>query len=245
MRVCEKTVKWMGNRDEKQAEGGAIFVIEDEPSILDSLHYALRSEGFHVLSASTLAAARERLVKETPRAIILDIGLPDGSGLDFLRELRSERHIPVILLTARGGEVDKILGLELGADDYVVKPFSPREVVARIRAVLRRIETHPLPVGGNAPHFVIDSERHCIRFKGRELSLSRYEFRILATLIRRPGWVFSREKLMDLCWEEPEASMERTVDAHVKTLRAKLKAIEPQEEMIRTHRGVGYSLREE
>lgn len=234
----------MGNRDEKRTGKVTIVVIEDEPSILDSLDYALRSEGFEVLVASTLAKARERL-SSSPAAIILDIGLPDGSGLDFLREIRAESNTPVILLTARGSEVDRILGLELGADDYVVKPFSPREVVARIRAILRRVNTHPVSSSTPAPDFKIDQERHLICFKEQELSLSRYEFRILATLIRRPGWVFSRDKLMELCWEEPEASMDRTVDAHVKTLRAKLKAIEPEEEIIRTHRGVGYSLRED
>jgi two-component system catabolic regulation response regulator CreB len=152
--------------------------------------------------------------------------------------------VPVIFLTARKEEIDRIVGLELGADDYVTKPFSPRELTARIRAILRRI-----PSSNSAPKkastmFQIDHSRKEICYQGHSLELSRYEFRILEVLIQHPGQVFSRAQLMDAAWEEPDASYERTVDTHIKTLRAKLRDIDPDTDCLQTRRGWGYCLKD-
>lgn len=173
---------------------------------------------------------------------IFDIGLPDGSGLEFLKALRTESALPVLMLTARTDEIDRILGLEYGADDYVGKPFSPREVVSRVKAILRRTERDEQKSAPPIQTFHVDEKKHVIYFHGKELSLSRYEYRILEALIKRPGWVLSREKLMNICWESPEASMERTVDTHIKTIRSKLREIDAAADPIKTQRGIGYSL---
>ncbi len=223
-------------------QGVNVLVIEDEPSIADTLRYALTSEGFSVEVCSTIRAGRDALASREIGFVILDVGLPDGNGFDLLRELRASSRVPVLMLTARADEVDRIVGLEIGADDYVVKPFSPREVVARVRAILRRLEDPPEPAGAAHPDFEIDENRFRITFRGSDLSLSRYEFRLLQTLIGRPGWVFSRDKLMELCWDAPESSMDRTIDTHIKTIRGKLRDLAPDEEIVITHRGIGYSL---
>jgi two-component system catabolic regulation response regulator CreB len=162
--------------------------------------------------------------------------------------LRERIDVPVVFLTARGDEIDRVVGLELGADDYVPKPFSPRELVARVRSVLRRStrSAAPAPTGATAPTvFEVDDGRRQIRFYGRPLDLSRYEFGLLRALVRRPGHVYTREALLELVWDDSSDSLDRTVDAHVKTVRAKLKAVAPTLEPIRTHRGVGYALAED
>lgn len=225
-------------------QGLNVVVIEDEPSIADTLRYALTSEGFSVEVCSTVRAGRAALANREIGFVILDVGLPDGSGFDLLRELRAASSIPVLMLTARADEVDRIVGLEIGADDYVVKPFSPREVVARVRAILRRVEERSEAKRAAHPEFEVDEHRVRISFRGQDLALSRYEFRLLQTLVGRPGWVFSRDKLMELCWDAPEASMDRTVDTHIKTIRSKLRELAPDEEIVITHRGIGYSLAE-
>src|SRR5690606_18951286 len=176
---------------------------------------------------------------------ILDVGLPDIGGFALCRELRRDRDLPVIFLTARDAEADRVLGLELGADDYVVKPFSPRELVARVRALLRRVHAaaerpaSPLSTTGAFEH---DAEGHRVRFHGHALDLTRYEYGLLAALLARPGAVLSRTQLMDRVWGDALESGDRTVDTHVKTLRAKLRALAPDEDPVRTHRGLGYSL---
>ena len=223
-----------------------ILVVEDEPGIADNITYALRTEGYEVTWCATGREARAVLAKEPTALIVLDIGLPDGSGFDLCKEIRKTSAVPIIFLTARSSEVDRVVGLEIGGDDYVVKPFSPRELAARVKAVLRRA-----PAGTDAQAsrvvsspFTIDRQRLVITYFGKPLDLSRYEFKILDILVGKPGWVFSREKLMELVWEEPEASMDRTVDTHIKTIRSKLKAVKPRLDPIQTHRGLGYSLRE-
>ena len=176
--------------------------------------------------------------------IILDIGLPDISGFELCKQIRSQSTVPIIFLTARIEEIDRVVGLEIGGDDYVVKPFSPRELTARVKAVLRRT------VQGNhteqAPTTVwnVDGIRRQITYFGNALDLSRTEYELLYAFIRSPGRVFTRDQLMDAVWDEPEASMDRTVDAHIKNLRAKLKAVNPDLDPIVTHRGIGYALRE-
>lgn len=223
-----------------------ILVIEDEPAIADTLVYALRTEGFTPEWCATGRAGLEAFAREVAALVILDVGLPDMSGFDLCRELRTRETVPVLFLTARSGEIDRVVGLELGGDDYVTKPFSPREVTARVRAILRRTQaggtkTMAVPCGG----LKVDAECKMATWDGVAVELTRYEFRLLAVLAGRPGRVWSRDELMARVWEDPGASLDRTVDAHIKTLRAKLRAVaEAASEAIVTHRGEGYSLRE-
>ncbi|MCE9598314.1 MAG: two-component system response regulator CreB [Spirochaetia bacterium] len=218
-----------------------VLIVEDEPAIAEALVFALRTEGFQTNHVTTATEAGSLLGTDFD-LMILDVGLPDRNGFDFLREVRAHSKIPVLMLTARSEEVDRIVGLELGADDYVVKPFSPREVSARARAILRRTSQGQTD---KQKAFEVDEERTTIKFFGQALALSRYEYRILLLLIKRPGWVFSREKIMDLVWEEPEESFDRAVDTHVKNLRSKLKEIRPDLDPVQTRRGLGYSLKED
>jgi two-component system, OmpR family, catabolic regulation response regulator CreB len=221
-----------------------VLIIEDEPGIVDTLVYSLSTEGFEPLTAATgrdgLALIRGRGID----LVVLDIGLPDASGFDVLREIRTFSPVPVLFLTARSGEIDRVLGLELGADDYVVKPFSPREIVSRVKAILRRSGAAS---GSIVPPgvFSVDEQKRIITYCGEKLQLPRYEFDILRLFISRPGWVFSREQIMDLVWTEPDESFERTVDAHIKSIRGKLRSVRADLDPIMTHRGVGYSLRED
>ena len=222
-----------------------ILLAEDESAIAATVLYALRGEGYaaeHVLLGGEVVS---RLRRGGVDLVLLDVGLPDRSGFDVCRELRCSKDawvsaVPVIFLTARNDEVDRVLGLELGADDYVGKPFSPRELVARVRARLRRHANE-----GQAQargRFEIDTDGHRIRYAGQALDLTRYEYALLAELLRRPGAILSRAQLLDRVWEAALESGERTVDTHVKTLRAKLRAVVPDHDPIRTHRGVGYSI---
>ena len=220
-----------------------ILIIEDEPAIADTIQYALETEGFDTRILSEGAPALSILSEDRFDLIILDIGLPDMSGLELCKIIRKSHMLPIIFLTARADEIDRVVGLEIGADDYVVKPFSPRELSARVKAILRRTNHfHPSPSG--LPAFQVDPIRHRILYLGQVLDLSKYEFNLLDALIRRPGQVFSRDQLMDLAWEDPAASMDRTIDAHIKNIRAKLRGIDPGADPILTHRGLGYSLKE-
>jgi two-component system catabolic regulation response regulator CreB len=224
-----------------------ILIVEDEPSISETIAYALESDGFEVATAGTGAAGFEEIRRKPVDLVVLDVGLPDVNGFDWCRTFRQTSEIPVLFLTARSSEVDRVVGLEIGGDDYVAKPFSPRELTARVRAILRRAApaAEPLPLPQEAASgFEVDAERYQIRYKGKPLSLSRYEYRILGFLIEHPGRVYTRAQLMDHAWEEPEASMERTVDSHIKSIRSKLREIHPESDPIVTHRGIGYSLAE-
>jgi len=217
-----------------------ILIVEDEPAIADTLRYALSTEGFepehYLLGREALLALQHKSFA----LALLDIGLPDMNGIELLREMRKFSSLPVIFLTARNTELDRILGLELGADDYVTKPFSPREVVARVRSVLRRIS--PAPVAVQTLSFHLDIQGQHIHYHGTLLTLTRYEFLLLKTLLEEPLRIFSRVQLMQKIWAAPDHSMERTVDTHIKTLRAKLAAIHPGKQPIHTHRNQGYSL---
>jgi len=179
---------------------------------------------------------------------VLDVGLPDMNGFDVCKKLRALSTVPIIFVTARKDEIDRVVGLEIGADDYVVKPFSPRELTARVKAVLRRV-AHAAPVPATtsaaavpAEPFIVDEERLEIRYHDALLPLSRYEYRILKVLLERPGKIFSRDALMERVWDDPGSALDRTVDAHIKTLRAKLHAVRSDADPIRTYRGVGYTL---
>lgn len=231
-----------------------ILVIEDEASIAETIVYALQTEGFAPLWKTTGGEAVAELAAQPVALVILDVGLPDSSGFEVCREIRRRWATPIVFLTARNTEIDRVVGLELGADDYVVKPFSPRELTARVRAILRRssgelaagtIEAGETKAAGTQPGWVHDEARCRFVFRGRPLELTRNEYRLLAVLVKSPGRVFSREQLMTAAWEDPGAAMDRTVDAHVKTLRAKLRAAGAGEggEPIVTHRGFGYSFK--
>ena len=216
-----------------------ILLAEDETAIAETVLYALRAEGFtaeHVLLGGSVLP---RLKQGGVDLVILDVGLPDRSGFEVCRELRTTSAVPVVFLTARNDEIDRVLGLELGADDYMAKPFSPRELVARVRARLRRHEGGETQRRGR---FEVDAVAHRIRYAGHWLDMTRYEHALLHELLRRPGAILSRAQLLDRAWEDALESGERTVDTHVKTLRAKLRALDPARDPIRTHRGLGYSI---
>jgi two-component system catabolic regulation response regulator CreB len=231
------------SKEDKFAVKPKILIVDDEPAIADNIQYALETEGFATVCLSTGQSVIPFLSGNSVDLIVLDIGLPDVSGLELCKEIRKNHSIPIIFLTARTCEVDRVVGLEIGADDYVTKPFSLRELSARVKAVLRRTRSP-----GNSslcrPAFQVNDSKRQIAYQGKVLDLSRYEFEILKTFIHRPGHVYSREQLMDLVWEQPEASLDRTVDAHIKNIRAKLKVIDPDDDPIVTHRGSGYSLKE-
>jgi len=228
-----------------------ILIVEDEPGIADTLQYALRTDGFEPAWCATGAEALERIGAAAPALVILDVGLPDASGFEIFKRIRETSEVPVVFLTARSDEIDRVVGLELGADDYIAKPFSPRELVARVRSVLRRsarsATAAPTASSASAPAgpIAVDEGRMQVRYYGRALELSRYEYGLLRTLASRPGHVFTREALLDRVWGDDSDSMDRTVDAHVKTLRAKMKAIAPLLDPIRTLRGSGYALAED
>ena len=171
--------------------------------------------------------------------VILDVGLPDGSGFELCKEIRQFSEVPVIFLTARNEEVDRIVGLEIGADDYVVKPFSPRELVARVKAILKRMGQSS--DGQSDPDLALDRTKARFLLKGKPLELTRYEYLILEMLSEHPERVFSREQILHRVWNEPDASLERVVDTHIKGLRAKLRILDPDCDPITTRRGFGYS----
>ncbi|MBC5782499.1 two-component system response regulator CreB [Ramlibacter sp. USB13] len=225
-----------------------ILVVEDESPIADTLLYALTHEGFQPEWCASAAAALAAFQRERPALAILDVGLPDRNGFELFRELQSlpgGADVPMLFLTARSDEIDRVVGLELGADDYVAKPFSPRELAARVRAILRRSARGAAPQQIAPAPVEVDLERHRVRYYGVLLDLSRYEFGLLRELASRPGRVFSREELLSRVWDADSDSFDRTVDAHVKTLRAKLKAVAPDVEAIRTLRGTGYAWSED
>lgn len=225
-----------------------VLLVEDEPAIADTLVYALETECFEVVHALTGADALAAARREAFDFAILDIGLPDMTGLDVCRRLREISSIPILFLTARDGEVDRILGLELGGDDYVTKPFSPREIVARVRAILRRSQTQP-PVMQSPPdsenpkilhHDTSAMRIHC---HGETLDLTAHEYKLLLVLLEKPGRVFTRDQLLEHAWQDPGAVTDRTIDAHVKSIRAKLRAVRVgAEDLIQTRRGLGYLL---
>ena len=217
-----------------------VLLIEDEEKIAETVVFAFEQEAFKVRWANQGQLGSSAFKAGSFDLVILDLGLPDISGFEIIKEIRVNDRIPIITLTARAEEIDKVLGLELGSDDYVTKPFSPRELVARAKALLRRTSSET-KTRAQQNGFSIDEKKHRISCNGRALNLSKYEYEILQLLMKRPGWVFSREKIMNIIWEEPEESFERTVDAHIKSIRAKIKEISADSNVIVTHRGVGYS----
>ena len=221
-----------------------VLLVEDEPAIADAVLYALESEGVACVWASTGEAALRHVRDSAPKMVLLDIGLPDINGLDLFRQIRAISNASIVFLTSRSAEIDQVLGLELGADDYITKPFSPRVLSARVRLQLRRDTTSHF-----APHFTepsttlfqADEDKRRITLRGQLLDLSRYEYGLLLLLMQNPSRTYSREQLMQLVWASPDESFDRTVDTHIKVLRQKIRAVDASLNPIKTHRGVGYS----
>lgn len=225
-----------------------ILLVEDEASIADTLVYALETEHFKLTHVVTGAEALASLSQNYDLAI-LDVGLPDMSGFELCAKMRKTSALPVLFLTARDSEIDRILGLELGADDYVTKPFSPREVVARVRAILRRTQRSDAPEKTGAKkqsHGPLehDPQTMSICCHGKAMHLTAHEYKLLAALMERPGRIYTREQLLEKAWEDPGSAMDRTVDAHIKSLRAKIRKCSPDaSDPIETRRGLGYTLK--
>ena len=224
-----------------------LLLLEDDPAIARTVAYALEREGFGVAHVLLVREAAALLAQPRhPYALaILDVGLPDGSGLDLCRDLRQgdNRALPIVMLTARGEELDRVLGLELGADDYITKPFSPRELCARVRSLLRRAALSPLPSAATPAHgFDCDEAAQRVSYAGTPLPLTRRELGLLSALLRTPGRIWTRDALLDAVWGQDADSTDRTVDTHIKTLRAKLREACGEVELIVTHRGLGYAI---
>lgn len=217
-----------------------VLIVEDDSAIAAVLEYAFRRDGNEV----TITARGREAVRLASSAdiIILDIGLPDIDGFDVCRLVRQQSDVPILFLTSRAEEIERVVGLEIGGDDYVVKPFSPREVIARTKAIMRRkMITPKSATGGLLCYGQLELDADCFRVRhaGREVTLTAQEFRLLATLVRHPGRVFSRQQLLDLAWGDGGVVGDRTIDVHIKTLRQKI----PGCNLIQTIRGVGYRVK--
>ena len=216
--------------------GICIFIVEDEPSIAQTVQFTLEAEGFATEHFTTGAGCLAALEGASASLVLLDVGLADGSGFEFFRRIRQLTEAPVIFMTARGDEIDRVVGLEMGADDYIVKPFSLRELVARVRAVLRRVDAatataagkpESLAATGATEVFRIDTIRRQIYYHAQPLDLTLHEYRLLETLLSHPERVFTRGELLERGWDAPDHRLERTIDSHIKSLRNKLREIDP------------------
>ena len=223
----------------------SILIVDDEPALREALTYSLSREGYAVTSAATSAEALSKLDRQMPNFIVLDLGLPDADGIDLCRTVRSRSSVPILMLTARQSEVDKIVGLEMGGDDYMTKPFSMRELLARIKAILRRSsqdidakQTDTIEFGET----VIDRLAHRVTHKGEEITLTPLEFEMLSFLAENRGIVFSRETLLDRVWKYTYPEGSRTVDVHIRWLRQKIEDDPARPKILLTVRGVGYKL---
>jgi DNA-binding response OmpR family regulator len=222
-----------------------IAVVDDEPDILELIGLHLARAGFTVKPFAAARPLLQYLEKHLPELLVLDLMLPDGDGLEICKSLKREPRssaLPILILTAKGEKPDIVLGLEFGADDYLVKPFSPPELVARVKAILRR-SSRPGPESANLVRvgdmLAIDQGRHSALVNGQAVTLTSTEFSILLILSRNPGWVFSREKILDALWGDEKAVIDRTIDVHIKHLREKLG---PAGTLIKNIRGVGYKI---
>jgi two-component system catabolic regulation response regulator CreB len=240
-----------------------ILLVEDDPAIAEPLIYALEREGWKVNWVTLAAQALEILAATPQNFIILDVGLPDMDGFDLCRAIRKQWTTPLLFLTARSEEIERIIGLEIGADDYCAKPFSPREIISRIKVIWRRVNTQETPSiltshtyesvaivpekQQETAHIIAWGEWQLnlltfhVTYHDQTLNLTRYELRLLEVLLKQPERVWSRGQLMQAAWEHPDHSLERTIDSHIKTLRQKLRMVHPIDP-IQTHRGLGYSL---
>ncbi len=222
-----------------------ILLVDDEQHIIDLARMYLEQDGYRVVSAADGATALRRILEDPPALVVLDLMLPELDGWEVCRRVRARSDVPIIMLTARTDDVDKIVGLELGADDYLTKPFNPRELVARVRAILRRLERRPSDRADEAGRAIvignlrIDPDKRLATVDGRPVDLRLKEFDLLLTLVENRGTVFSREKLLDVVWGYDFAGETRTVDVHIAHLRHKLAGMQPT---IETVWGVGYKL---
>jgi DNA-binding response OmpR family regulator len=228
--------------------GGRILVVDDEPHIVELVRYNLAQEGFEVSTAYDGRDAIEKATKDTPDLVILDLMLPYVDGLEVCRHIRRESSVPILILTAKHGEQERVVGLELGADDYVTKPFSPRELVARVRAILRRTAREkerpsatPVGIGG----LVLDPTTHEVRLHGRAIDLTTKEFDLLQLLLSHPNRVFTRDFLLEHIWGYDYFGSTRTVDMHISRLREKIEDDPNTPTYIMTVRGVGYKLKKD
>ena len=218
-----------------------VLIVDDEPKIVQLARDYLERAGFAVASASDGREALASFRATVPDLIVLDLGLPLVDGLDVARTVRKSSNVPIVMLTGRGDESDRVAGLELGADDYVTKPFSPKELVARVRAVLRRAEVAAAPTDiVRAGDVTLDIPRMSVRVKTKEIELTPTEFQLLATLVRAPGRVFTRSQLLDAVHGVASESYERAIDAHVKNIRRKLEREPREPRYLLTVHGVGY-----
>ncbi len=223
----------------------SILIVDDEPALREALTYSLSREGYTVSSAATSAEALARMDRQMPNFIVLDLGLPDADGLELCRRVRSRSSVPILMLTARQSEVDKIVGLEMGGDDYMTKPFSMRELLARIKAILRRSSQNGDTKQTDTIEFgetVIDRLAHRVTHKGEEITLTPLEFEMLSFLAENRGIVFSRETLLDRVWKYSYPEGSRTVDVHMRWLRQKIEDDPARPKILLTVRGVGYKL---
>lgn len=226
-----------------------ILIAEDDKTLVDVLRYNFTKEGYNVVTASDGSRALEAARRDKPDLIILDIMLPELDGFEVCRILRSEMAVPILMLTAKDEEIDKVVGLEIGADDYMTKPFSMRELLARIRAMLRRTEmTEPKPISNETPILIndltIDIARRKVSIGSRLVNVTPKEFELLAFLAKNKGLVFSREQLLDKVWGYDYAGNTRTVDVHIRWLREKIEPNPAKPEHLITVRGIGYKLEE-
>jgi two-component system response regulator RegX3 len=223
-----------------------IVLVDDDANLRHTLGYALRQEGFEVLVAEDGERGLEAFRQSRPDLVLLDVMLPKLDGFEVCRRIRRESDVPILMLTARDTELDKVVGLELGADDYLAKPFSTRELVARVRALLRRTRPSSAPLGERLESggLLLDAGRHRVALAGQEIALKPKEFELLAFFMAHPGQVFGREQLLASVWGYDFAGDSRTVDTHVKTLREKLGDDAERPQWIDTVRGVGYRFRE-
>jgi two-component system, OmpR family, response regulator BaeR len=220
---------------------GKILVVEDEPKLAALLVDYLRVSAFETLALAEGTSVVPWVRKEPVDLILLDIMLPGRDGLEICREIRTFSQVPIIMITARVEEIDRVLGLELGADDYICKPFSPREVVARVKAVLRRARGGPATL---EPELVLEETTFQAKLRGRDLELTAVEFKLLKLLVENPGRIYGREQIMTRIYPDDRFVNDRTVDSHIKKLRKKIQAIEPRAEFIQSVYGVGYKFEE-
>ena len=224
-----------------------VLIVEDDPRIAVVLEYALKAEGYELQKAQRGGEAIEMAKQFSPALIVLDVGLPDIDGFEVCRRIRKFSDLPILFLTSRSDEIDRVVGLEIGGDDYVVKPFSPRELLARIKAIRRRHDRPPAaPVESETGRelcygpITIDPEKFRVRLSGREIILTAQEFKLLELLVRHPGRVFTREQVLNRAWGDGGLVADRTIDVHVKSLRKKF----GKHDFIETVRGIGYRARE-
>lgn len=220
-----------------------LLVVEDEKSIADTILFALQQEGFECDWVTLGSEALEKQSQQLYDFWILDVGLPDINGFEVCKQLRKFSDIPIIFLTARDNEIDRIVGLEIGADDYIAKPFSPRELVARVKVILKRIQpvNEPIVAANYHEGFSLDDHGCSIMYGAVRLNFTRHEYQIFAHLLKHPKQILSRDQLLNAVGVSVDVGYDRTIDTHIKAIRAKLREVNPELDVIKTHRGFGYS----